>query len=107
MTEWINEIVDYARKNIPFYQEHFSNVTATNLGELPTFDKSMIAEYGRFAISTGGAEGAFKVFSTSGTSGLPLYVSFDEEEWSRTGNWLRQVGQQVGLKSTDVLLNMH
>jgi phenylacetate-coenzyme A ligase PaaK-like adenylate-forming protein len=107
MAKWISAIVSHARKNISFYRDHLSGVTTPNLNDLPTFDKSMITDYGRFAISTGGAEGALKVFATSGTSGRSLYVSFDEKEWSRTGNWLKRVGEQVGLKSTDVLLNMH
>ena len=47
------------------------------------------------------------MLATSGTSGRRLYVSFDEREWNRTGNWLASVGRRVGVTSDDVLLNTH
>jgi 4-hydroxyphenylpyruvate dioxygenase len=106
-TDWIGELVRRARKRIPFYRDHLAGADPSNLASLPTFDKSMTAEYGRFPLSADGAHGAPRVLATSGTTGERLYVSFDQGEWNRTANWLEKVGRQVGLNSDDVLLNTH
>jgi phenylacetate-CoA ligase len=67
----------------------------------------MTVGHGRFPLSAGGAPGAYRVLATSGTSGNKIYVAFDQGEWSRTADWLEQVGQRVGLTAKDVLLNTH
>jgi phenylacetate-CoA ligase len=104
---WAAELVRTARANIPFYRDHLADIEASSLASLPTFEKSTTVGYGRFPMSAGGAPGARRVIATSGTSGDRLYVSFDEDEWNRTANWLEKVGRRVGLTPDDVLLNTH
>jgi len=104
---WSRTLVGLARDRIPFYREHLAGVDGRDLRAVPTFDKSMTTRHGRFPISAEGAPGAHRVLATSGTSGDRMYVSFDQEEWQRTGRWLEQVGRQAGMTADDVLLNTH
>jgi phenylacetate-CoA ligase len=105
--EWISELVEAARARVPFYRDHLAGADARNLDALPTFNKATLARYGRFAMSARGAEGAFRVVATSGTTGDRLFLSFDEGEWQRTGTWLTATARRVGVTSDDVLLNTH
>ncbi len=104
---WIEELVRVVRANIPFYRDHLAGADSTRLEALPTFEKSRIARYGRFPMSSGGAPGAYRVLATSGTSGDRLYISLDHLEWQRSADWLAQVGARVGVTRDDVLLNTH
>lgn len=105
--DWTRRFVRTARAGLPFYREHLAGCDAVSFSELPTFDKSMTAGYGRFPLSVGGAPGAHRVLATSGTTGDRLYISFDTAEWNRTASWLEQVARRVGVTSADVLLNTH
>jgi len=104
---WISTLVGAARARIPFYRDHLAGADVRSLGALPTFNKSALARYGRFAMSAQGAEGACRVVATSGTTGDRLFLSFDEGEWQRTANWLTQAALRVGMTSDDILLNTH
>lgn len=104
---WIEELVGSARARIPFYRDHLARADTSSLASVPSFDKAITRQYGRFPMSAGGAPGAHRVLATSGSSGKRLYVSLDEAEWERTANWLRAVGRRVGITSEDVLLNTH
>jgi len=106
-TAWIEDLVRRARTRIPFYRDHLADVDASSLASLPTFEKSMTAQYGRFPLSAGGAPGAHRVVATSGTTGNRMYVAFDLAEWNRTASWLEQVGRRAGMTAQDVLLNTH
>jgi 4-hydroxyphenylpyruvate dioxygenase len=106
-TAWIAELVESVRARIPFYRDHLAGSNSSSLTLLPTFDKSMTHEYGRFPLSAGGAHGAPRVVATSGTSGDRLFISFDQNEWNRTANWLEMVARRVGVTRDDVLLNTH
>jgi phenylacetate-CoA ligase len=103
---WRGSLLTLARR-IPFYREHLADADGRDFAAVPTFDKSMTASYGRFPISAGSAAGAHRVLATSGTSGQRMYVSFDAQEWQRTGTWLERVGRAAGVTSADVLLNTH
>ncbi len=103
----LDELLDWSRTHIAFYRKHLAGVDASDLSAVPSFEKSMTRDFGRFPISAGGAPGAHRVLATSGTSGKRMYVSFDRREWERTGAWLGQVGSRTGLTPADVLLNTH
>jgi phenylacetate-CoA ligase len=104
---WIAELVQTVRARIPFYRDHLAGADPASLEALPTFEKSMVARYGRFPMSAGGAAGAYRVLATSGTSGDRLYISLDHLEWQRSADWLAGVGKRAGVTPDDVLLNTH
>lgn len=104
---WVEELVRVAMSRVPFYRDHLTGADASSLFSLPTFDKAMISAFGLFPLSSGGPHGAHRVAATSGTSGDRLCVAFDRTDWDRLGLWMEEVGQRVGLNSTDVLLNTH
>lgn len=104
---WIRDLVRVARDRVPFYRSHLAGTDGASLDDVPTFEKSLLAPFGRFPMSSGGAEGAYRVLATSGTSGDRLYISLDRDEWQRSGDWLERVGARAGVTPRDVLLNTH
>jgi phenylacetate-CoA ligase len=104
---WVAELVECARRRIPFYRRHLEGLDGADLAALPTFDKRALAGFGRFPITAGGADGAYRVLATSGTTGDRLCVAFDRADWDRVATWLGMVGTEAVIGPGDALLNTH
>jgi phenylacetate-CoA ligase len=103
----VEDLVSAAMDGVTFYRHHLAGADPANLAALPTFHKHMTTGYGQFPLSAGGPTGAHRVMATSGTTGDRLYVAFGLSDWDRVGTWMENVGRQVGLAASDVLLNTH
>lgn len=105
--EALRSLVDRARREIPFYRDRLANASGDSLGKLATSTKSDLHDYGRFPLTAGAPDQAYRIAATSGTTGPRLFVAYSRADWTRIGMQLRQRAQATGFGPGDLLLNTH
>jgi len=86
----INNIVQYAQSNIPFYQklygdEPISIKSMSDFEKLPIISKSQVRAYSKEMT------GAYKL-NTGGSSGEPLSLFVDKDTWAREWAHMHFIG---------------
>jgi phenylacetate-CoA ligase len=105
--EALDATIERAKREIPFYRDHLSGVTSSDLADLPTCTKADLRPYGRFPLSAGSPAGAYRVAATSGTTGPRLFVAYSKADWTRIGDQLADRARAIGFGLGDLLLNTH
>jgi phenylacetate-CoA ligase len=105
--EALARAIDRARRDVPFYRDHLTNVSGITLADLPTCTKADLRPYGRFPLSTCSPTEAHRVAATSGTTGPRLFIAYSMADWLRIGKQLADRARQSGFGPGDLLLNTH
>ena len=105
-TDAVAELIERARATVPFYAEHLAGTGATELSELPTFNKADLSGHGRFPLLAVPLAECYRVSATSGTTGPPLFFGYDEADWADVHEQYAHIGRTMELRDDDTLLNM-
>ncbi|MBT5092838.1 MAG: phenylacetate--CoA ligase family protein, partial [Halobacteriovoraceae bacterium] len=77
----IDEIIEYASTNSPFYRELYSGVSKPKLRNLPVLDQAPFWKaLGDDKLLTANSRDGV-VFKSGGTTGNPKHSYFNREEW--------------------------
>ncbi len=100
----LNDIVQYAQKNIPFYQNLYGKSKIIiecleDYKELPLITKPQIREY------TKQSTGAM-LLNTGGSTGEPTSFYIDKNAWSREWAHMHFIWALRGYKQTDLIITM-
>lgn len=106
-TDAIHDLIDRARRTIPFYRDRLDGCAASELNQVPSFTKSDMANYGPFPLSSGSLQTAYRCAATSGTTGSRLHVAFSKNDWHVIRAQLGRRAAHIGFGPGDVLLNTH
>lgn len=78
MQKWtLEEIIENAKENSPFYRELYKNVTSLELKNLPIVEQSL---FWKSEVLSGEVTGI--VFKSGGSTGAPKFSYFTHSEWS-------------------------
>ncbi len=100
----LNNIVQYAQNNIPFYQKLYGKQqikikSLSDFEKLPIITKSEVREY------TKNTKGAY-LLNTGGSSGEPLSFYVDKNAWAREWAHMHYIWNMVGYKPTDLMVTL-
>lgn len=109
----LNKILRHALQHSAFYQEHYKDYKGAPFRELPPITKTMLrdnfdkvltvrditAEEVRRQMQTGGdgRVNGYRVITTSGSTGEPMYFVFNPREWIRVTSSLARARECAGL----------
>lgn len=102
----LRDLVERARRDIPFYRDHLTDVTSVELAALPTATKADLAGYGPFPLSSGRLADHHRVSATSGTTGPRLFVAYSRADWDALARHCARIGSHIGFGPGDTLLNL-
>lgn len=102
----INDLVHYAYHSYPpirkLYQQENVDVGCFCFFELPVIDKHFLNQFSyeeSFAVSS---KDIVRVFTTSGTTGAPSYISLTQQDWDRQIRLLSTTFVDLGITQNDV-----
>lgn len=100
----LNNIVQYAQSNIPFYKELYGKgiiqiEKMSDFEELPIITRGEVRDY------TQRANGAM-LLNTGGTSGEPLSFYVDNQAWAREWAHMHYIWARKGYKVGDLMVTM-
>ncbi|MBN1664241.1 MAG: CoF synthetase [Deltaproteobacteria bacterium] len=101
---YLNDIVNFAQKNIPFYQKLYGKLpieikALKDFEELPIITKIQVREYSQESKGS-------MLINTGGTSGEPMSFYIDGKAWAREWAHMHFIWGLRGYKPTDLMVTM-